>query len=430
MLREKLTRQSPLKLAFLSVFMGNMVTAGLSFFLNVLLSRMLSVSEFGKISLLFSLVITFFTISDFGFSNTTIIFYNRYKNSYQNNPLHYLNSIYLRFWLVVCLISVLVIVLFIRGYFELSNRESFLIFWVFIPFMLFRYLNSCNQAYGKWLNFNILNISNKLIQFLSIMGAIFILSYITGKFGRYNSALIGYAIYPILLLLLSLYMNHDFLHFKRPQKDKKQVFSDISKIALPLGMTNIFVIISMRFGYLATDKLLGSEALGIFSAANTLALVFPLITTSLMNVLLRETATRKQEFLSKIVNNQKRYAPYIVVILAAGILLSKTFILLIFGDKYIESISVFRILLIPYIGGIFFTPLQSYFYSHQAKTIMIVQFIQMMIVILGSIFLAGQFDLLGVALAIALSRIAGWIYISISAMVILKKSKMDIDHAS
>jgi O-antigen/teichoic acid export membrane protein len=410
---------SPLKAAFFSVFMGNMITAMLGFTLNVLLSRFLTVAEFGRISLIFSLVVTLFTIADFGFSNTVVIFYNKYRQIYSNNPLYYLNTIYLRFWLLISCSGGLIIYFFIRNYFGMNYMESTVIFLVFVPFMLFRYLNSCNQAYGRWLKFNILNILNKFLQIAAIFSGALVLYYFAGK-SRYISVLTGYAIYPFLLLIVSLIVNFRYLRFSVLKENKSSIIKDISRIAVPLGITNIFVIISMRFGYLATDKLLGSEALGIFAAANTLALVFPLITSSLMNVLLRETATRKHEFLAKIIASQKRYTPYLVMFLIAGIILSRPFIMLVFGENYAASANIFRILLVPYVGGIFFTPLQSYFYSHKAKTIMAVQFIQMAIVVTGSIFFTRFLGLTGIALAILISRLAGWIYISTAAGIILK----------
>ena len=420
-------RPGSLKPAFASVLGGNLVAAGLSFLINVLLSRFLSVSEFGRINLIFSLVVTFFTIADFGFSNTTIIFYNRYKDKYLENPLYYLNTIYLRFWISVIIISAVLMHFFIRGYFNLSGNESFLILFVFIPFMIFRYLNSCNQAYGYWKKFNIQNILNKFLQMIAIFLGILVLYQLFGTQSKYQATLSGYALYPILLIVVSILMNKNHLHFRILKENKKQVITDLSQIAVPLGITNIFVIISMRFGYLATGKLLGSDALGIFSAANTLALVFPLITTSLMNVLLRETATRKHDFLGKILATQKRYAPFLLLFMVLSIFLSRYFILLIFGDNYAPAINVFRILLIPYIGGIFFTPLQSYFYSHQPKTIMILHFMQMLIVVLGSTYLINIYGLYGVSASIAVSRMAGWFYISISAkLTLLKQDRRDI----
>jgi O-antigen/teichoic acid export membrane protein len=423
-------RKGSLKPAFTSVLAGNLVTAGLGFLISVLLSRFLSVADFGRINLMFSLVVTFFTIADFGFSNTTIIFYNRFKGKYPENPLYYLNSIYLRFWISVIVISTLIVYFFLRPYFNLNGTESFLILFVFIPFMIFRYLNSCNQAYGYWKQFNIQNIMNKFLQMSSIFLGILFFYRLSGIQDKYEATLSGYALYPVLLIVFSIILNYKYLHFRPLAENRKQVVSDLSKIAVPLGMTNIFVIISMRFGYLATDKLLGSDALGIFSAANTLALVFPLITTSLMNVLLRETATRKQEFLQKIIVNQKKYAPFLLLFLVMSIVLSRFFILLIFGENYAASVNIFRILLIPYIGGIFFTPLQSYFYSHQAKTVMTLQFLQMLIVVAGSIILTRYYQLTGIAFAITLSRIAGWIYISVAAKGILKGMKGVSDNAN
>jgi len=118
---------------------------------------------------------------------------------------------------------------------------------------------------------------------------------------------------------------------------------------------------------------------------------------------------KQSDFLEKLFQSQKKYIPYLILILVALILISKPLFLILFGEEYIESVNIFRILLIAYIGGIFFTPLESYFYSHHQKIILQIKFLQMLLIIFGVWITSKWFALEAIATVIVLSRILGWV---------------------
>jgi O-antigen/teichoic acid export membrane protein len=91
---------------------------------------------------------------------------------------------------------------------------------------------------------------------------------------------------------------------------------------------------------------------------------------------------------------------------AAGIVVP-----MLFGTRYAESVGIFRILMLPYLGGVFFTPLESYFYAREPMTILGLKLWQTMVVAVGSLAMIGWLHLYGVALSILLSRVTGWIFI-------------------
>ena len=408
-----------MKKILLSVLLSNFTSAGFGFLINVILARFLDIAHFGKINLIFTIVVMMFTIADFGICNSVVIFYNRNKAKIPIDPTHYFNSLFIKY-LYIILIVAFPITLLLKKIFIFSITETTVLFAVFYLFLIFRYLNAINQAKGKWLKYNLLNIFNNLCKIICFAIFTVILYFGLHYLSKYNSILVGYIAYAVILLITSLIVNRNYLSVSHEKIDKKFI-KELKSIIIPLGLANIFIIITMRFGNLIIAKVLGDVELGIYSAANNLALVFPLITTSLMNVLLREASGKSPDFLAKILQNQKKYIVALFITLLLSVFLSKYFILFIFGSSYIDAINIFRILLIAYIGGVFFTPLESYYYGNHQNKILFIRFIQMMFVIIGSIIAIGYFGLYGIAIIVVLSRIIGWIYIYLVSHKILKR---------
>ena len=378
--------------------------------------------SFGKINLIFTIVVIMFTIADFGICNSVVIFYNRTKNKIEVDPIYYFNSLYIKYLFLIFVLAFPSTII-LKKLYDFSLIESTVLFIVFYLFLIFRYLNAINQAKGKWLKYNLLNIFNNLCKFICFAVFTILLYFIFHYLTKYQSILIGYIAYSISLIIVSSRVNKNYLKISKRKIEKKYV-KELKSIIIPLGLANIFIIITMRFGNLIIAKVLGNKELGIYSAANTLALVFPLITTSLMNVLLREASGQKTDFLAKILKNQKKYIMVLILVLILTIFFSKYFILLIFGSSYIDAMNIFRILLIAYIGGVFFTPLESYYYGNHQKTILFIRFVQMLVVIIGSVISIKHFGLYGIATTVVISRIIGWFYIYAVSYKILRKAEI------
>lgn len=394
--------------AVISVFLSNLTGAGLGFLVNVALARLLDISSFGRINLLFSLITIMYTVADFGFSNCLVIYYNRQRDTVAADALQKVNRFYLRFLAGVSLLGLLLLPVGATLY-RLSGTESAVVFLSFLLFSMYRYMTSLHQALGDWRRFNLLTVLNNVLKFAVVLSAVALSGRLLPELGPYRAALWGYLLYSALLFAACLVMTRSVLGLAQQFSPGER--KEFLGLLYPIGIAGVFIIVTMRFDTLLIEKYLGSEQLGIYAAANTLALVFPLITGSLMNVLIRESAGDKENYLVKVMANQRRYLLALGAILVAAWLLSAPVIGLLFGEGYLASVQVFRILLIAYIGGIFFTPMESYFYSNQSKTILYLKFFQMLAVVSLSVALIGRFGLLGVAASIVVSRVLGWIYI-------------------
>lgn len=408
-----------MKKTIFSVIASNFLSSGLGFLINVFLARYLTVTGYGRINLIFSFIIILFSLFEFNFGNSLIVFYKRTLKTYNENPndlLFFINKLFLKY--LPYSIPFIIISLFIlKKVYSLSTLELVIISGNFYLFLIYRYIATLHQAIGDWRIFNFLNVMNNVIKFIAMALAVLLISnFVTA----YESILIGNGIFPIVVLIIAIVYSKDLIKVKSISNDKryKKIFY---RIILPLGISNIFVIVSMRADNLIIEKVLGSEAVGIYAAANVIALMFPLITSALRNVFLQEGAGKGKFFLIQILNRQKKYGVYVLGILLFAFLISKPMFSVFYGVRYNESIILFRILLIPYVGGIFFTPLESFFYSYSPNKIRNLKLIQMVVVVLMAIILIQYFQLIGVALAVALSRIYGWVYLMWNSHKVLKQ---------
>jgi O-antigen/teichoic acid export membrane protein len=401
-----------LKKTILSVISSNILGAGLGFLLNIILARILSLEEFGRINLVLTFIIILFSIFEFNFSNSIVIFYNKEKKDIFDDKklIYYVNYLFIRYFVSITFIS-LIILFILRHYYTLSTIEVFVIFINFTMFLLYRYIISLNQAVGDWKKYNLMNILNNAFKLFFTLICLFIFTFITHKFTYYESSLIGFIIFSIIFFIFVLFKSKELIHFVKKIYSNKNYLKIFRNIIIPLGISNLFIVISMRIDILIIEEYLTEKDIAIFAAANILALVFPLITSALRNVYIRQGALEKNNFLVNILKSQKKLLPLILFIFFISILLSKYFFEFLYGSQYSDSVIIFNILIIAYIGGVFFTPLESFFYSHHQKSILLLKFLQMTIVIIFEIILVQYFELVGIAIAIVLSRIFGWIYL-------------------
>mgnify|MGYP007000252685 len=73
------------------------------------------------------------------------------------------------------------------------------------------------------------------------------------------------------------------------------------------------------------------------------------------------------------------------------------------------------------IGGMFFTPLESFFISNKPNQILIVRIVQLVIIVLLGLILISLFGIIGMSLAVVISRLVGWLYFTIKSNFIINE---------
>ncbi|APG65044.1 hypothetical protein LPB136_06585 [Tenacibaculum todarodis] len=410
-----------MKKALISVTFFNFFAAGITFLINIILARLFPIAVFGRINLLLSLSAIFIIFFQFGFNNSMVVFYN--KNKQDEADFDLLNYITKRYRNFLCFSIPILVLLFIviDKYYQFSFWEILFLLSSTLFIAIYRFFSTYYQALGKWNKYNFLNVAiNVLKGAVLVLGAI-IMIYLFKNELNYEMYLKLYVLYGILLLFIGIIASHKIIGFKNKKTYNNKEFNGV---LMSLGFTNIVIALTMRLDNVIIENFVGVEAVAIYSAANTLALIFPLITGSIMRVLMKEISRDSNYYLTKILKFQKKYFLHLIVLIGLIILVSPYLIELFFGERFRDSIRIFQILITVYVGGIFFTPLEAYFYNEQPKRIFTVKLIQFLLFFVMAIIMVQYYSIIGVALAVVFCRLIIWSYLYFLSRKRLKKVKI------
>lgn len=395
-----------MKNTILKVFSTNILSAGLGFLLMVILSKYLSVSDFGKINYVISIIMILYALYDFGAVNTIVIFYNKFNKELNNNALKILNIFFKRYIFFIFFISI--ISGFVLDY--LSNLEILEIIIITLNSLLLfivKFMQAIFQAKGKWNTYNNITLINNLIKITIISFA----AYVAAEKYLYDSILYAYGLYIILLFGYVLFKSFKYLEIDN--KIKMQNYR-ILKIMIPIGLINVVLILIQRGDILLIERYLDQHQLGLYSIANQLAMIFPIIATAMSIVFLKQASENdKIYFKEKIIKKQKYLILPSFFILLIVTIFAEDIIRIIYDVKYIESKYILIILLYIQIIGIFFTAIESYTFVHYQQKYLIIKLIQLFLFILISIILVERFNLIGILIAMGISKIFSWIVTTI-----------------
>jgi len=315
-------------------FVSRGVFIGLGFLTTILITRNFSVEAYGEYSYLLSIALTCFQFSHLGFStaNTFYVVHNK-------RLLPFLTSNTLLLSGLVSCVSLVILLVLNYFYFD---RDVYLIAIVafIVPFQVLSTLNKgLLIGIKKITTSNYLELISRIVYFIII--ALIVVYYQSILF-----LLLAYLFQMILLGLTSFYS----LKKKTSKKltPSLKLFSRTSSYSIRIYITLFLSFLVLKVDVYFIEHFLGSKPLGIYSLAATLAANLILIIQVVIPLLIPKLATinNKIEKIKKL-RNIVLYA----FLLLAGINLVFMFfgewlIVLVFGNKYLSSVPIFKILLL------------------------------------------------------------------------------------
>lgn len=384
------------------VFLSNVLAAALGYLFTLIIARKLPVDSFGRISLIISYIYICATIADFGMTITVVTLSNKCEGRDKWSVLAYFNRLFLKLFVVFLPLILLLIggIGITEGF---TSLEFATLFISYVSFLFFRYMQSVQQADGKWLVYNVGNVLNNVLK-ISTLAVPLLLFFTVVQ----SDILWSYLVYSAILLVVSVVWMYRF-GVKNCFRDDDALNYCIRKHLCSIGISNIIVVLIMRLDLLFISYYLDAQAVGIYSAANSLALIIPLFTNSLMNVLLKYIPDAKWEYLKQLKHFQKKYAVYVLLLIVMLCLLSSHLVRFIYGERYQDSSMIFAILGIIYLLSVLFTPLEAFFYTEYPRYVLCMRVIQLLILLIGLIFFIERWGLYAVAISVFFSKIVNWI---------------------
>ncbi len=402
-----------MKESILKVLSSNIVAAGLGFLINIILARLLAPEIYGEIAVILTLSSILYTSFDFGLATNQIVIINESNGRDEKR----VNEFFKR-WLLFSTILSIVLISTIKYFDVLSLNEKIALVFIFISLMLNRFLLSKYQARGNWKSYSIHNVLNNLLRLLCLSIIVFLYLY-ESDILIYNSIIYGYIVSSILISMISIKALIKESQTKLETvtyNDSLISYKKILKRMLPLGLSGILIILTMRLDVLFIEYYLNSKDVGLYYAANSIAMIFPLITASILSVFIQQATKRDENFISDIFKYQINKIKYIPFIIAIVYFSSPYIIELLYGESYSEIKNLFIVLTIAYVGGMIFTPVEGFFYAKKANTILMLRLIQLILILIGHSILIRFFGAIGVAYSVLVSRVFGWIYLSVISL--------------
>lgn len=409
----KLIKAPTIKNIFI-ILSSKILASFFSFIYIYILIRKISVSEFGNYNLTVEMIALVTSLTDVGLTTGFVRFYSFYIINDQIKAKYLLKYI-----LKIKFTSSLIFIFFINIFslkisiFLFSNENYQNLIKISSILILFHtmegFLLSILQSKEKFLKFSVIVLGVALLKIVTLLsleklGEINILNLLL------NLLLISFC----SCLSLSYFLKDElkikyFISNEKKQEVKKQLIN-FSKWVL---LSSISVSIFMRLDVIMLKKLSTEIELGFYSGAQKMATILPIITASLTTVLMPKVSKikEKSEFKGYIKKSFILSAviciPLIIIYLSAN-----TFIPIFLGQKYENSIKIFKFLLLSYIFGIFVNPISLILYNlNKTKELSIMNLIQVFINYIGNRLFIPKYGALGAVASTFLVGLFGSVYI-------------------
>jgi O-antigen/teichoic acid export membrane protein len=319
---------------------GNILCAGLAFLAILIISRTISVSDFGLFNISISVILMVQPLINFGMLGTMIKFVSSHlSRDRDDEATHVVKAV-----LVIKVTFSLVMSAFVffladplaQHVFRLPSLFSLLRIAAFGIFFLsmFNYVKATLWAYKKFAAYVVIQFLTDIAKVLTIC-VLFLISALTVL-----SAISVFSILPILGIMLG------FIYFRKVFSSRgnhtKKLYFQLFSFGKWLFLSNLGRRFFLYIGVVMLARMLDSEAAGIYGLALNLTYIFPIIVSTFTSVLLPEVSRfrEKKQFIVYYWQSLKISAGF-GILLVPILFLAKNIILFFFGERYLESIPVF-----------------------------------------------------------------------------------------
>jgi len=276
----------------------------------------------------------------------------------------------------------------------------------------FNYLKSALNSYQLFQMGVILQIIVDFGKLSTVLVLIFYLKM------NSSAAVVAFAFTPLIGLLLGFGLLWQKFHDER--KSIEHLFRQLFSYSKWLFVSNVSEITLPCVGIFMLAKMLSSEAAGIYGLALNFSYVFPIITYSLMSILLPEVSRfREIAQLNKYIRGSLKISLYIGMAIVPFLFFSHKIILFTFGSRYIDSVPIFNWLLLGYIMVTVSNTIRVALYSMNKPHILaMVDILRLTVMVIGCYLLI---PLLGILAPAIMALIINVSVLSFFSVFIFKK---------
>ena len=320
---------------------AKMITMLIGLVSSMLLSRFRTLEEYGtysQILLVIGLANAFFML---GLPNSTNYFLGRSESREERRRFL---SVYYTLSTCMCFVigaALTAAVPLIAGYFHNEHIKDFIYILAVLPWtkVIIGSVSNVLVAYGKTEKLTLFNAINAMVAVIAIL----LVKLFSWSFQIY---MLLYLIGEAFMMLWVYYIVSRLENPIRPMLDYKTIKA-IFAFSIPIGLASLVGTLTLECDKLVIGKLFSTETLAIYSNAAR-ELPFTIIATSLTAVLLPKMAGKLKEKKTKEAIQLWKTTvelSYIVMsfIVTALIVFAPQIITILYSEKYLPGVDVFRI---------------------------------------------------------------------------------------
>ncbi len=335
MLSNKLVeiKKSAFFLDILHSFISKGLSIAIGFFVTILITRSFSVEVFGEYSYLLSIALTIFQFAHLGFSSANTFYVVQNKRLL---PFLLANTTLLS--LIVAFVSLAILLILNVVYF---HRDTTLIITtaLIVPFLVQTELNK-----GLFVGLKKIKTANYIDLLAKVIYCIIVVAIVI-YFKSILSLLIAY------LLQMFIFSSVSFIDLFKKSKNKFipsfNLLKKTSNYSIRLYLAVFLSFMVLKIDVYFIENILGNKPLGIYSLAATLASNLILIIQVVIPLLVPRLSEIKEgiEKIKKLTNIMGYAFLLLLFINLFFLFFGEWIIVTVFGDKYLSSVPIFRILL-------------------------------------------------------------------------------------
>ncbi|ADZ09539.1 polysaccharide biosynthesis protein [Methanobacterium lacus] len=386
------------------LFVSQMISYILGFFITMYSARYLGTAGFGVLSTALSLAYIFAVFTDLGLSTIITREVSRDKSL---QTKYFTNTTILR--LGLALLTFVLVVLFVNIVNLVHHQyppQTVLVIYIIVASIIFNGLSGTFTAIFQALQkMEYQSISLILNSVLMLIGTIVVIYF--NKDILFFALLYVIANVACLIFILSVY----FWKYSLPKWDFDLNFIKITLIAaLPLSIVSIFTLIAFRVDTVLLSLLKSSVDVGIYSAPYRLFEAFlflPAAFTISVFPIFSQFFISSNDSLKFTYQKSFKYLTILSLPIAVGVtLLAEPIILLIYKSSFLQSVIVLQILIwtvpITFLNYIFGSILPA---MNRQTTLLKITFISMIFNIVLNLWAIPHYSYIGASIVTVLTEI-------------------------
>lgn len=336
------------KNGFFHIFGSTIINKGINFITVSLIARLLDKDDYGIFIYSYNILDFFILFQGLGLVNSVLQFCSESQDD--KGKLKYLNYA-LKFGNIFNLFLIILSVVF-SLFFPFKEAEASVIFRILLPLLIFTYLVDCLSAYLRALKLNKQYAYSTNVNTISLMLGTVVGSAVWGLYGY----ILGlYFARFITLFIIVFFLKKDIYNILKNNLKDKEKKKTVIKYSVTSMLSNVvsqslYLIDTFIIGIVCT----GTAVIAEYKIATQIPFSLYFISSSLMTFIYPYFAENRNnyEWLSQKI--RQVFLFNFLTNVSIGVLLfvlADKVILFVYGDKYVNIITIFRILVLSYILG-------------------------------------------------------------------------------